>query len=382
MSRRQPDLSKVRQYIEHHYHEAITVIQLAEMAGFNRKYFMELFKKLYGCSPLDYITGLRIERAKRYLVETNFRLREIAHRVGYSDEFYFSRKFKQKVGVSPSAFARQPARRIAACSPGRIGDLLALQLVPAAAPLDAKWTPFYYQLYRERIEVKLEYHQDGTIDWESLLRARPDIVVGAPKLPERPLRAELPLFIPENPAEDWRERLRKTAGYLDLECKAEAWIEDYDKKVQFARNTIAQSVGDDTFAVLRIYENNLFLYTNRGIAEVFYQDLQLSPADTRICGGSRAVTVEDLTALNPSRLLVAVCPEARSRSFWLALQHRTAWRNLRAVKSGALYLIPSDPWFEYSAHAVNRILDEALLLFTGQLSKPASGNHPWSSSSP
>ena len=64
-----------------------------------------------------------MNHAKRYLAESDERLREIAQRVGYKDEFYFSRIFKKKVGMSPSEYARNSRRLIAACSSSIIGQL-------------------------------------------------------------------------------------------------------------------------------------------------------------------------------------------------------------------------------------------------------------------
>ncbi|HAU34649.1 MAG TPA: Fe3+-hydroxamate ABC transporter substrate-binding protein, partial [Lysinibacillus sp.] len=42
------------------------------------------------------------------------------------------------------------------------------------------------------------------------------------------------------------------------------------------------------------------------------------------------------------------------------------WKELQAVKNGHVYVLPSNPWFEYSAIAINRMLDEMLLMFTGK----------------
>lgn len=50
---------------------------------------------------------------------------------------------------------------------------------------------------------------------------------------------------------------------------------------------------------------------------------------------------------------------------WLSLQHNESWRSLQAVSNRHVYVLPSDPWFEYSAVAVDRMLEETLLMFTG-----------------
>ena len=116
---------------------------------------------------------------------------------------------------------------------------------------------------------------------------------------------------------------------------------------------------------MRIYGQSLYAYGNRGLEEVLYQDLRLKEAGGLDTTHNQQITLEDLQQLNPDRILIAVCPEAISRRFWLALQHSAKWQTLRAVTRGGVYMISSDPWFEYSALAVMRMLDEALLLFTG-----------------
>ncbi|MNJ58497.1 HTH-type transcriptional activator Btr [compost metagenome] len=118
--------------------------------------------------------------------------------------------------------------------------------------------------------------------------------------------------------------------------------------------------------VLRIYGQGIHSYWNRGIEDVLYQDLKIQPACSIRSSGNMPLTLEQLAEINPSRILVVVCAETASRTFWLSLQHSALWRQLQAVKDGQVYPIPSDPWFEYSPVSVNRMLDEALLMFTGK----------------
>ncbi len=68
------------------------------MAGISPKHYSETFKKLYGQSVTEYITDIRITNAKKLMAKANCKLREIAHQIGYQDEFYFSRIFKKHTG--------------------------------------------------------------------------------------------------------------------------------------------------------------------------------------------------------------------------------------------------------------------------------------------
>jgi len=91
-------------YMEQNYPSRITREQLAEMAGMNPDYFARAFKKQIGKSPMEYLTCIRIEKAKQLLLHSGESIRSVAQRVGFGDEFYFSRKFKAVTGLSPTSY--------------------------------------------------------------------------------------------------------------------------------------------------------------------------------------------------------------------------------------------------------------------------------------
>lgn len=95
------------EYLKRHYKENVSVDQLAGMIGLSTSHFSKLFKEKIGYSPKDYLIRLRINRAKQFLEFSDCHLKDVAQKVGYPDEFYFSRIFKKIVGVSPSQFAKQ-----------------------------------------------------------------------------------------------------------------------------------------------------------------------------------------------------------------------------------------------------------------------------------
>jgi AraC-like DNA-binding protein len=94
-------------YMVGHYQEPFTLEGLAQMAGLSISHYSRLFKKYIGYSPIDYLTHLRVDRAKELLVLSDYRLKSIANSVGYTDEFYFSRIFKKVTGVSPRDYAKK-----------------------------------------------------------------------------------------------------------------------------------------------------------------------------------------------------------------------------------------------------------------------------------
>ncbi len=87
------------------YMNDISVAQLAEELGLDRRYVSRLFHKTMGMSIKDYIIKVRMDAAKK-LLKAGRGVSQTAELVGYSDAFNFSKMFKKHCGVSPSAFAK------------------------------------------------------------------------------------------------------------------------------------------------------------------------------------------------------------------------------------------------------------------------------------
>lgn len=91
-------------FIESNYKEKITVENLAKISGYSISHFARLFKEIYSVSPVEYVNRQRIERAKSMLRTEMFTLTEIAEECGFLNVYYFSRIFKQLVGVTPKKY--------------------------------------------------------------------------------------------------------------------------------------------------------------------------------------------------------------------------------------------------------------------------------------
>ncbi len=102
--RKEIDLLAVTEYIERHLCEQITLEKLAETVHFSTSYLSSRFKERWGVPLMQYVNSLRIEKAKQMLLVSEETVSEIAQAVGFNSLHYFSRFFKQKVGVSPNAY--------------------------------------------------------------------------------------------------------------------------------------------------------------------------------------------------------------------------------------------------------------------------------------
>ncbi len=91
----------IKKYIDYNYMYEISVSSLARTYLFDRSYLFKIFKARYGTGIKEYITGVRIKNAKRFL-SLGISVSKCSKMVGYDDEFNFSRAFKKHEGISPS----------------------------------------------------------------------------------------------------------------------------------------------------------------------------------------------------------------------------------------------------------------------------------------
>ncbi|SFS65808.1 AraC family transcriptional regulator [Paenibacillus sp. BC26] len=94
-------IAAAMRYMEQRYEEQVDLQRLAQEAGMSPSYFRALFKGATGRTPLEYLTAVRMERAKALLLEGDYLIHDISARVGYADIHYFSNLFKKIEGLSP-----------------------------------------------------------------------------------------------------------------------------------------------------------------------------------------------------------------------------------------------------------------------------------------
>lgn len=93
-------------YIQSNLKEDLSRDTLARKASLSPSYFSILFKKYAGYSPTQYVTKVRLDRAKELLRSSRLPIRGIADEVGIGDSFYFTRVFTKEVGVTPRDYRK------------------------------------------------------------------------------------------------------------------------------------------------------------------------------------------------------------------------------------------------------------------------------------
>lgn len=100
-----------KSYIDENYDKDLTLLEVAEKVGITPGYLSTLFAKKLDCGFVDYLNQIRIEHACIYLMQNYFKTYEIAYKVGFHDEKYFSRVFRRVTGLSPSEYRKKEYRK-------------------------------------------------------------------------------------------------------------------------------------------------------------------------------------------------------------------------------------------------------------------------------
>lgn len=103
-------IDKAKAYIGAHLSEKITLKMISEHVYLSETYFSFLFKKIMGITYIDYIQKLRMQEAKKLLVNTNYKVYKVAELIGYSDYKYFSVQFKKYAALTPKEYRNQGRR--------------------------------------------------------------------------------------------------------------------------------------------------------------------------------------------------------------------------------------------------------------------------------
>jgi transcriptional regulator GlxA family with amidase domain len=88
--------------MESNVFSAIDLSSIADQLGISTSKLNEIFKTYTSMTPYQYYIQIKIYKAESLLEQQDLSVKEVAHKMGFEDQYYFSRLFKNKTGVSPS----------------------------------------------------------------------------------------------------------------------------------------------------------------------------------------------------------------------------------------------------------------------------------------
>lgn len=358
-------VEKTIQFLHTHYAENITVKQLAELAGISLWQYTPIFQKLTGKKPLDYLTELRINHSKQFLMESAEPLREIARLVGFSDEYYFSRRFRQKTGIAPGKYALQQGRKLTVRDwtghqveiperPRRIvyhgetlGDLLALGIKPVGGDEAFTWNSVYKHRLKKLTNVGFP------LDLQLTASLKPDLIIIANN-DERIYKAvsEIAPTLTFDSFAPLEDRMRTLGSWLSKEYEAEAWLESFNSKnaamwQQLYTNTL--KLGETASALIYDHGNHLYAMGMSGLSTALYASNGLQP--TKVI---QAILDEELgfAEIDPAKIhayagdhIFMLIPERQdSLQAMEQLLQSSLWSSLPAVRQGKVYILEGSKW--------------------------------------
>ena len=97
-------IEEAMRYIRENYNRDISLDEVSREVNISPYYFSKLFKDSTEQNFIEYLTNLRMDKAKELLLTTDSSMKEICSMVGYADPNYFSRTFKKNIGVTPTEY--------------------------------------------------------------------------------------------------------------------------------------------------------------------------------------------------------------------------------------------------------------------------------------
>jgi AraC-like DNA-binding protein len=102
-------MEMARDYILHHFHENISLNQIAQHCLMSPFHFSRIFKKIVNQSPHQYLTGIRLNHARYLLANTEKPIGDIAFESGFNSMEHFATVYRMRYQMRPSDFRRQLA---------------------------------------------------------------------------------------------------------------------------------------------------------------------------------------------------------------------------------------------------------------------------------
>ncbi|PQP82674.1 hypothetical protein C0Q44_14780 [Paenibacillus sp. PCH8] len=350
-------------FLKDHFNEKISTKQLAEQAGIGIKQFIHLFKQITGVTPHEYISTLRIRKAKELLLVSRQTLAEIAEQVGYLDSYYFNRRFKEITGVPPRVYVNTRQYKIMSMS--YVCALLALGIQPIGAPA------YHLGYYAGRLGDNITNIGDkSNLYYDRMKALKPDLIISCDTI-DHETQQQLEHIAPMVTI-PWMdlyatEHLQAIGDVLGMEKQAKSWINDYELKREVAHQRIKTYVSmDETVGLLLIEGSEIYVLGDRNAGEIMYRSFGLQPPPLvqhllveHPNQYGRKVEVEQLWQYEADRLFVIVYG-AEAALTYKKLQHNPVWRQLSAVRQGKVQTMDSDKWIYYDVLSLSGQLDDGM----------------------
>jgi len=339
-------------HIHQYYRELLTLEELASLAGIDRWKYTRLFKEATGQVPLQYLNEIRINQAKKWLASADDKLLDIALNVGFNNEYYFNRRFKQTVGLSPGQYRRSRKGQLRVVAPFLEDFIVALDMQPIVQYWHAKWGK---QDYLGLTHIPTFDENGGNFD--ALAGYKPDLILLMDRYEQQQYsqcRRISNTCILREQTNNWRTLLRTVADYFGRTELADDAIAKYDFKARSASQKLSRVMKGETVAFLRISADHIIQYTEEGqgfVSTVLYDDVGLRShssvglASSANRPGMYNLSVEDLRTLTADHLFITFDKwHSQAEGKERELLKQPEWLDLPAVRNNRVYEVDFLTW--------------------------------------
>ncbi|MBD0381366.1 helix-turn-helix domain-containing protein [Paenibacillus sedimenti] len=368
------------QYMQDAYQSDIQINKLAEIAGMHPAYYSQRFKQKMNKTPIEFLTQVRMNRAKEALLVSAPKIRDVARQAGYQDEFYFSRRFKENSGYAPTHYAGGRLSNIVSLSYPYTDHLLTLGVIPSAAQFNI---PNQLPPNTRSLTLPLHASDPWEISRQSFLEAKPDLILCKENvlLKAREHLSDIaPIISIPWSTLDVFDHLEEIAQIVDRRQAAKEWINLHEYNAERARKQIRKAVGHATIAICRLTNSGVRMYGARNVGHVFYRSLHMDAPDRirQEMEKHRVGTNFNWIGVSPEEIylfesdfLIILIPSGKSAaSLRRQMMADPSWLRHPAVRNERVFFLQWDEWMVYAPQSINRLVEKAVALLTGML--PAS----------
>jgi iron complex transport system substrate-binding protein len=272
-----------------------------------------------------------------------------------------------------TASAAKPAGsepRIASVSIHLTNDLLALGITPVGSAIGGELKTFLPHV-ADRLKNTKPLGVVADPDMEALLALKPEVIY----LDKQYAGTDIAKYDKIAPTQvfnldegTWRDHLKKIGKLVNREKQAEDFIKDYQAQTERVKTLIHDKIGDGTVMAVRVTPKELRVFSlRRPIGPILYEDLGLKPAKgvdkINREKSFEVISQEVLPDYDADAIFIVLNKEDGAQKLYQQLQSSPIWQGLKAVKAHHIYVVPEQPWLDYSALGAKMALDDAEKLF-------------------
>lgn len=349
------------QYVDDHYAEEITVQKLARLAEIRPVQYTSLFRQLTGHKPLDYVNHVRIKHAKDWLRKSDEPLRDIASRVGFKDEYYFSRRFRQMTGLSPRQYDRSIQQQ------RLVQDWLGHDV---NIPVNPDRIMYYGDSAGDLLMLGIQLLEDRTYDAvapvnvEAAVIMKPDLIIfDSSNEQQYEQLYRIAPTLAYNSHATLEERMRRLGSWFGRQPQAEQWLTSYAERTEQMWAKIHTVIEEGETASVFTYHRGarLFVMGNIGLAPMLYHPMGFRPV-TKVkeaLAAGRAykeISAEAVRQYAGDHVFVMLPEEVVARQATEMLMKSPSWQALPAVQNGRVYPVEESTWNVGDALTSDRLL--------------------------